>query len=259
MNVSSACMFGLSRNPPSLSNPASDTSHRSWSIPVSTHSDSAVFPHENVCLPSSLQFKLRFIKTRLNWLQTVIDGQKSRRTLDEMSKLHSSRLDTSFCTRRSGSSQLASDETLSRTACAGAELHCKPTRRVEQLCEMCPSPTQHSSTHCSNDVSVDPVLGFSAGGSEANVTSERQRLHGEGGEGHDCRSRGTEASKEEVDNTVYNSGAASSATISSGTPVRRRVSTPPSPQPSPITRRWRLFIVSILQKERMRVRREMHR
>ena len=30
---------------------------------------------------------------------------------------------------------------------------------------------------------------------------ERQRLHGEGGEGHDCRSRGTEASKEEMDTT----------------------------------------------------------
>ena len=50
-------------------------------------SDSTVFPHENVCQPSSLQFKLRSIKTRLNWLQTVIDGQKSRRTLDEMSKI----------------------------------------------------------------------------------------------------------------------------------------------------------------------------
>ena len=47
-------------------------------------SDVAVFPHENVCQPSSLQSKLRAIK-RLNWLQTVIDGQKSRRTLDEMS------------------------------------------------------------------------------------------------------------------------------------------------------------------------------
>ena len=32
-------------------------------------------------------------------------------------------------------------------------------------------------------------------------TFERQRLHGEGGEGHDCRSRGTEASKEETDTT----------------------------------------------------------
>ena len=59
-----------------------------------------------------------------------------------------------------------------------------------------------------------------------------------------------------VYNTVYNSGAASSATISSGTPVRREISTPPSPQSSPITRRWRLFVVSIPQKERMRVRRE---
>ena len=198
-------MFGLSQHPFSRvcqhSNPASVTSHRSWSIPVSTQSDFAVFPHENVCQPSSLQSKLRSIKTLLSWLQTVIDGQKSRRNMDKMSKLHRSRLDTSLCTRRSGSSQLASDETLSRTACTGAELHCKPTRSVDQLCEMCPSSTLHSSSHCSNDVSVDSVIGFSAGGSEANVTFERQRLHGEGGKGHDCRGRGTEASTEETDTT----------------------------------------------------------
>ena len=88
LNVSSACMFGLSRHPFSRvcqhSDPASVTSHRSWSIHVSTHSDFAVFPHENVCQPSSLQSKLRSIKTRLSWLQTVIDGQESRRALDEM-------------------------------------------------------------------------------------------------------------------------------------------------------------------------------
>ena len=198
-------MFGLSQHPFSRvchhSNPASVTSHRSWSISVSTQSVSAVFSHENVCQPSSLQSKLRSIKTRLNWLQTVIDGQKSRRTLDEMSKSHRSRLDTSFCTRWSGSSQLASDKTLSRTAYTGAELHCKPTRSVDQLCEMCPSSTLLSSSHCSNDVSIDSVIGFTAGGSEANVTSERQRLHGEGGKGHDCRGRGTEASKEVTDTT----------------------------------------------------------
>ena len=62
---------------------------------------------------------------------------------------------------------------------------------------MCSSPTLHSSTHCSDDVSVDPVIGFKAGGSETHVTHERQRLHSESGEGHDCRRRGTEPSKEE--------------------------------------------------------------
>ena len=93
-------MFGLFQHPFSRvchhSNPAYVTSHRSWSIPVSTQSVSAVFPHEKLCQPSSLQSKLRSIKTRLSWLQTVIDGQKSRRTLDDMSKSHRSRLDTSF-------------------------------------------------------------------------------------------------------------------------------------------------------------------
>ena len=61
---------------------------------------------------------------------------------------------------------------------------------------VCPSSSLHSSSHCSNDVSIDSVIGFNAGGSEANVTFERQRFHGEGGKGHDCRGRGTDASKE---------------------------------------------------------------
>ena len=46
-----------------------------------------------------------------------------------------------------------------------------------------------------------------------------------------------------VYNTMYSSGAASSVTISSGTPVRRDISTPPSPQSSPTTRLWRRFVV----------------
>ena len=169
-----------------------------------------------------------------------------------MSKFHRSRLDTSFCTRRSGSSQLASDATLSRTACPGTELHCKPTRSVDQVREMCSSPALCSQAHCPDDVRLDTVIGISAGGSETHVTSERQRPHSKSGEGHDCRSRGTKKKAPPqptiVYNTVYNSGAASSATISSGTPVHREISTPPSPRYSPITRRWRL--VSILQTER---------
>ena len=112
----------------------------------------------------------------------------------KMSKLHRSRLDTSLCTRRSGSSQLASDETLSRTSCTGTE-----TRSVDYLREMYPSPTLRPQAHGPVDVRLNTVIGISAGGSGANVTSERQ--HGEGGEGHDCRSRGTEASKEEGDTT----------------------------------------------------------
>ena len=76
-----------------------------------------------------------------------------------------------------------------------------PTRSVDQLREMYPSPTLRPQAHGPDDVRLSTVIGISAGGSEANVTSERQRLHGEGGEGHDCRSRGTEASKEEGDTT----------------------------------------------------------
>ena len=44
-----------------------------------------------------------------------------------------------------------------------------------------------------------------------------------------------------VNHTVCQLGAASSATISSGTPVHREITTAPSPLFSPITRRWRLF------------------
>ena len=223
---------------------------------LSTRSDFAVLPHENVCQPSSLQSKLRSIITRLNLLQTVIDGQKSRRTLDEISKSHRPRLDTSFCTRRSGSSQMASDKTLSRTSCTGTELHCKPTRSVDQLCEMC-----HSSTHCSNDVSVDPVIGFSAIGSEANVTFERERLHGEGGEGHDCRSRGTEASKEEID-TINNNRVQHRVQFRSGiqcddqlgnSSAQRNFGTTVT---SVLSDNSSLAPLGILQRERMRVRRE---
>ena len=199
-------MFGLSRHPVSQfcqhANPAPINSHRTWSVPVSTQSDFSVFPHENVCPSSFLQSMLLSLRARLSHLQTVIDGQESRRALDKMSKLHRSRLDTSFCTRRSGSSQLASDETLSRTACPGTELHCEPKRSVDQLREMCPSLTLRSSTHCSGDVHVDPVIGISAGGSETNDTSERQRLRSTSGEGHDCRSRGMEASREEGSTTT---------------------------------------------------------
>ena len=119
--------------------------------------------------------KLRSIRARLNHLQTVIDGQESRRALDKMSKLHRFRLDTSFCTRRSGSSQLASDETLSRTACPGTELHCEPTRSVDHL---------------------RPMI--------AEV------------EGRKPRKKKAPPQPTIVYNTVYNSGAASSATISSG-------------------------------------------
>ena len=83
------------------------------------------------------------------------------------------------------------------------------------------------------------------------------------GEGHDCRRRGTEASKEEGSTTTEDRvqhrvqfWSGTSATISSGTPVHREISTPPTPRVSPITRRWRFLVLSILQTERIRVRRE---
>ena len=133
----------------------------------------------------------------------VIDGQKSRRTLDEVSK--STDLDWTRTFAHDGRDPRSWPQT---KPCRGQHA-LEQSYTANQHGEMCPSPTLHSSTHCSNDVSVDPVIGL------ANVTSERQRLYGEGGEGHDCRSRGTKPRKKKstpqttiVCNTVYNSGAA---------------------------------------------------
>ena len=105
-------------------------------------------------------------------------------------------LDTSFCTRWSGSSQLASDKPCRGQHVLEQSYTAKPTRSVDQLCEMCPSSTSHR-----NDVSVDSVIGFSPGGSEANVTSERQRLTAKAVRDMIVRSRRTEASKEETETT----------------------------------------------------------
>ena len=173
-----------------------------------------------------------------------------------MSKSH----DTSFCTRRSGSSQLASDKTLSRTACNTANQH-----GAWISCARCALRLHYIPRHTARMTSVfDPVIGFSAGGSEANVTCERDndftakavRDMTAEVKGRKPRKKNLTPQTTIVYNTVHNSGAASSATISSGTPVHREISTPPSLQSSPITRRWPLLVVSILQKERMRVRRE---
>ena len=136
----------------------------------SRHSQILLFyPHENLCQPSSLQAKLRSIRTRLNWLQTVIDGQKSQRSPTD--------LDWTRAFAHDGRDPRSCPQTkLCRKKACTAELQCKPTRRVDQLCEMCPASSLHSSSHCSNDVSVDSVIGFSVGG---------------------CRGRGTEAWKED--------------------------------------------------------------
>ena len=145
LNVSSACMFGLSSQLVSR-----------FCLFLSRHSQILLLLRMKTCAQS----KLRSIRTRLSRLQTVIDDQEGRRALDETPKLHRSRLDTSFCTRWSGSSQLASDETLSRTACPGTELHCQPTRSADQLREMCSSPILRSQAHCP----ATNVIGISAGG-----------------------------------------------------------------------------------------------
>ena len=199
---------------------------RSWSIPVSTHSDFAVFPHENVCQPSSLQSKFRSIKTRLSRLQTVIDGQESRQTLDKMSKTPQILIGHEPLHTTVGSLAVG----LRRNHVEASMSWNRVTLQTNKH-----GSVARSEAHCPDDVRLDTVIGINARSSENDVTSEKQRLHGRSGEGHDCRSRGGGSSKEE------GSTRASNATISSGTPVHREISTPPSPRFSPITRRWRLF------------------
>ena len=151
-----------------------------------------------MCRPSSLQSKLRSIRTRLSRLQTVIGGQEGRRALAKVSKLHRSRLDTSFCTRRSGSSQLGVKRNLVEDSMSWNRVTLQTKNGAWISCARCALRLHYVPKRTARMTSVSTtVIGISAGGSETNVTSERQRLHSKSGEGHDCRSRGTEASKEE--------------------------------------------------------------
>ena len=168
--------------------------HQTCSVTVPSQSKIAFFKLDGVFHPSSVQAALSLIRPRLNRLQTVtVRDLQSRRAMDKVSKLNTSRLLASVRTRRSGSSQLALAETLSRTACLRTELHCKPARILDQFsrnvvlaCTMCQDrvlgwrPSQHQQW--------DQYRRLSTG-----VTSEGQR----GGEDNDARSRRTEASKEE--------------------------------------------------------------
>ena len=75
LNVSSACMFGLSQHPFSRvchhSNPASVTLHRSWSIPVATQSDSAVFSSKKFVPAVFTSVQVAF---HLNTFESVANG-----------------------------------------------------------------------------------------------------------------------------------------------------------------------------------------
>ena len=232
-NVSSAFMLGLSRYLVSgfcqHANPAPVNSHRTWSIPVSTQSDFAVFPHENVCQPSSLKSTLRSIRARLSHLATVIAGK-----VDETwTKFRNSTdLDWTRAFAHDGRDPRTWPQTRpcrGRTACPGTELHCKPTRSVDQLCEMCPSPTLRSSAHFSDDVRVEEALKRMSLLRDNDFTAKAVRDMIAEIEGRKPRKKKAPPQPTIVYNTVYDSGAASSATISSGTPVPREISTPPSP------------------------------
>ena len=131
-------------------------------------------------------------------------------------------------------------------------------------CARCVLRLHHVPRHSVLDeVRLNTVIGISVGGSGTSVTSERQRLHGEGGEDCALRSRGADLERRRlhhkttaVYNIVCTSGAAASPTSGSGMLMHRKISTPPSLGFFLVTRRWRLFVVSLLEEESTRERRE---
>ena len=260
-------MFGLSRHPVSRfcqhANPAPVNSHRTWSIPVSPQSDFPVFLHENVCQPSSLQSKLRSIRARLSHLQTVIDGQESRRALGKMLKLHRSRLDTTFA--HDGRDPRSWPRTkLSRGQHVLEQSYTANQHGSWISCASCALRLHYVPRHTARMTSVSTPSSASVQEGLKRMSllrdndspaKEVRDMIAEV-EGRKPRKKKAPPQPTIVYNTVYNSGAASSATISSGTAMHREISTPPTRRVSPITRRWRLFVVSILQTERFTVRRE---
>ena len=197
-----------------------------------------VFPHDNVCQPSSLQSKLRSIKTRLNWLQTVIDGQKSQRTLDEMSKSHRSRLDTCFFAH-DGRDPRSWPQT---KPCRGQHV-LEQSYTANQhgawiSCARCAlrHTARMTSVSTPSLASVQEALKRTSLSRDNDFTAKAARDMIAEVEGRKPRKKKPTSQTTIVYNTVYNSRAASSATISSETPVLRDISTPPSPQSSPTTR-----------------------
>ena len=202
------------------------------------------------------------IKTRLNWLQTVIDGQKSRRTLDEMSKSHRSRTRAFAHDGRNPRSwpqtqPCRGQDVLEQSYTAnqhGAWISC--ARCALRLHYIPRHTARMTSVSTPSSASVQEALKRMSLLRDNDFTAKAVRDMIAEVEGRKPRKKKSTPQTTIVYNTVYNSGAASSPTISSETPVRREISTPPSPQSSPITRLWRRFVVGILQKEWMRVRRE---
>ena len=225
LNVSSACMFGLSRHPFSRvchhSNLASVTSHRSWSVPVSTQSDFAVSPHENVCQPSSFQSKLRSTKTRLSWMQRLM-ARKSRGTLDKMSKLafaHDGRdprrwPQTKLCR---GQHVLEQSYTANQH---GAWISCaRCALRQHYVPRHTARMTSVSTPSCE---SVQEALKRMSLLRDTDFTAKAVRDMIAEVEGRKPRKKKATPQTTIVYITMYNSGAAFSATISSGAPVEEQ-------------------------------------
>ena len=207
----------------------------------STLSDFDVFPREKCA--SHLHFSPSCVplKTRLNWLQTVIDGpgestnlgqnvetpqisighELLRTTVGILAAGHrrnlvegQHELEQSYTANQHGA-------WISCARCA-LRLHYVPRHTARMTSDSTPS-----------SASVQEALKRMSLLRDNDFTAKAVRDMIAEVEGRKPRKKKATPQTTIVYNTVYNSGAASSATISSGTPVRREISTPPSPQSLP--------------------------
>ena len=170
--------------------------------------------------PSSSQSPLSSIKARLNRLQAlIVHGQESRRAMDNMSKLNRSRLDTSVCTRWSGSSQLPQPK-----PCRGQQVleqsYAANQHGTWISCTTCALRLHHVPRHSARMTSVSTLS--SASVQEALL--KRMSLLRDNdftAKTNDLRSRGTEASKEEGSTTNDDSVQHREQLIQEQHPVRR--------------------------------------
>ena len=252
LSVSSACLFGLSRHPVAQfcqrAIPPPVNSHRTWSIPVSTQSDFAVFPYENLSQTTFLQSKLRLIRARLCHLQTVIDA----REIDEpwtkcrnstgldwtRAFAHDDRDPRSWPQTRPRRGQQVLEQSYT-TNQHGAWISC--ARCALRLHYVPRHTARMTSVSTASSASVQEALKRMSLLRDNDFTAKTVTDMIAEVEGRKHRKKKAPPQPTIVYNTVYISGAASSATISSGTTVHREISTPPTPRVSPMTRCWRLF------------------
>ena len=178
------------------------------------------------------------IKTRLSWLQTVGDwwpgkstnlGQKSRNSTDldwTRAFAHDGRDPRSWPQTKPCRGQHVLEQSYTANQ-HGAWISC--ARCALRLHYVQRHTARMTSVSTPSSASVQEALKRMSLLRDNDFTAKAVRDMIAEVEGRKPRKKKATPQTTIVYNTVYNSGAASSATISSGTPVRRDISTPPSP------------------------------